>query len=113
LNPHYQKRPTQDDFHGYRVRGITVITDRETRKNLVSAFQQGVVENQGMIAARFNPRHGIRVTRNGKQADFVICFECAQVQLFGTVEAHFLISSSPKALFDSMLLRAGISLADK
>jgi hypothetical protein len=28
------------------------------------------------------------------------------------VEAQFLISSSPKSLFDSVLLRAGISPAD-
>lgn len=113
LNPHYNQRPAQGDFHGYRIRGTAVIADRETRKKLISAFQQGVAENQGMIAACFNPRHGIRATRNGKQVDFVICFECAQVHSYGAVEAQFLISSSPKSLFDSVLLRAGISPPDE
>jgi hypothetical protein len=113
LNPHYQQRAAEDDFHGYQIRGTAVITDRETRKKLISAFQEGVAENQGIMAACFNPRHGIRVTRKGKQVDFVICFECAQVQLHGAVEAEFLISNSPEALFDSVLLRAGVSPADK
>lgn len=113
LSPDYQQQAAKGDFHGYRVLGKAVVTDPETRKKLVSTFQRGVAENQGMIAACFNPRHGIRVTRNGKREDFVICFECAQVQAYGAVEAHFLISSSPKALFDSMLRHAGISLADK
>lgn len=113
LNPHHHQRPAQGDFHGYRIQGTAVIADPETRKKLISAFRQGVAENQGMIAACFNPRHGIRVTRNGKQVDFVICFECAQVQSYVAVEAQFLISSSPKSLFDSVLLRAGISTAEE
>jgi hypothetical protein len=106
LNPNHQQKAANGDFPGYRVLGKVVVTDTETRKRLVSAFQRGVAENQGMVAACFNPRHGIRVTRNGRRADFVICFECAQVQLYGDVQAAFLISSSPKALFDSVLRSA-------
>jgi hypothetical protein len=113
LNPKHQQKTAKGDFHGYQVVGRAVIADPEARKKLVSAFERGVAENQGMIAACFNPRHGIRVTQNGKLEDFVICFECAQVHSYGAIEVHFLISSSPKALFDNMLRRAGVSLADK
>ena len=110
LNPEYQHTTSRSNFHGYRVLGRAAITDSEDRKKLVSAFERGVAENQGMIAACFNPRHGISVTRNGKRADFVICFECDQVESHRVVEAHFLISSSPKELFDSMLVHYGISI---
>jgi hypothetical protein len=106
LNPDHQQKTAKRDFHGYRVLGKVVVTDTETRRGLVPAFQRGVAENQGMVAACFNPRHGIRVTRNGQRADFVICFECAQVQLYGDVQPEFLISRSPKALFDSVLRSA-------
>jgi hypothetical protein len=33
-------------------------------------------------AACFNLRHGIRVTHNRKTLDFVICFECARVNIY-------------------------------
>jgi len=79
LDPHYQREAAKGDFYGYRVLGTAVINDAETRKKIVSAFKRAVAENQGFEALCFNPRHGIRVTRNEKQADFVICFECAQV----------------------------------
>jgi len=113
LNPHYPCEAAEGDYHGYRVLGTAVITDAKTRKKLVSAFKRAVAENQDYIAACFNPRHGIRVTRNEKQADFVICFGCDQVQVFGEVQGEFLITSSARALFDSVLRGSGIPLADR
>jgi hypothetical protein len=103
LDPHPQGKAAKGDFYGYRVLGTAFIENTETRKKLVSAFKRAVAENQGYVAACFNPRHGIRVARNEKQADFVICFECAQVQVFGEVQGTFLISSSARILFDSVL----------
>lgn len=103
LDPHPQWKAAKGDFYGYRVLGTAVIEDAENRKKLVFAFKRVVAENQGYIAACFNPRHGICVTRNEKQADFVICFECAQVQVFGEVHGTFLISSSARTLFDGVL----------
>jgi hypothetical protein len=113
LNPLPQNKAVRADFHGYQVLGRTAIADPGARKKLVSAFERGVAKNQGTIAACFNPRHGIHVTRGGEVEDFVVCFECLQVYSHGAVEGHFLTSSSPEALFDSMLRRAGIPLADK
>ncbi len=113
LNPHYPCEAAEGDYHGYRVFGTAVITDAKTRKKLVSAFKRAIAENQGIRALCFNPRHGIRVTRNEKQADFVICFGCDQVQVFGEVQGEFLITSSARALFDSVLRGSGIPLADR
>ena len=113
LNPSRKLKAVKGTFHGYRILGTTFIKDAETRKKLVSAFEKGVAENQGVVAACFNPRHGIRATRNRKQADFVVCFECDQVQLFGETQGEFLISSTPRALFDSVLRSSGVLLGDR
>lgn len=34
------------------------------------------------MPAPFNPRHGIRVTRAEVTTDYLICFECRQVQVW-------------------------------
>ena len=110
LDPVYQVKAVKDDFYGYKVLGTTLVKDAETRKKLVSAFERGVAENQGIMAACFNPRHGIHVTRGGKTADFVICFECDQVSVHGDVQGHFLITGSPQPVFDRALLNANVPL---
>jgi hypothetical protein len=110
LNPDYQQIPAEGDFHGYRVLGTAVINDIETRKKLVFEFKKSVAENPGIVAACFNPRHGIRVTRKEKQVDFVICFECNQVHLFGAVQGTFLVTRSAQPLFDSVLHSRGVSV---
>jgi hypothetical protein len=113
LDPRPQWEPAEGDFHRYKVLGTAVIEDAETRKKIVSAFKRAVAENQDYVAACFNPRHGIRVTRNGKQADFVICFQCAQAELFGEGYTRLLIANSAQTLFDNILRKGGIPLADK
>jgi hypothetical protein len=113
LDPHLQWKAAKGDFYGYRVLGTAVIEDTETRKKLVSAFKRAVAENQGYEALCFNPRHGIRVTRKGKQVDFVICFQCAQVHVYGEVDGEFLIASSARILFDSVLQSNGIPRAER
>jgi hypothetical protein len=113
LDPRPQWEPVEGDFHRYKVLGTVTINDPETRKKLVTAFKRAVAENQDYVAACFNPRHGIRVTRNGKQVDFVICFQCAQAEVFGEVYTRLLIANSARALFDSVLQSSGIPLADR
>ena len=113
LDPRPQWEPAEGDFHRYKVLGTAVIEDAETRKKLVTALKRAVAENQDYIAACFNPRHGIRVTRNGKQADFVICFQCAQAELFGEGYTRLLIANSAQTLFDYILRNSGIPLAER
>jgi hypothetical protein len=112
LNPSRLPGSAEGSFHGYNILGSTAINDADTLKRLVYAFEKGVSENHGFIAACFNPRHGIRVTSGGRTAEFVICFECAQVQVYvaGGVERTFLISGSPQALFNEVLRDAHVPL---
>jgi hypothetical protein len=112
LNPQLQQEPAGADYHGFRVVRTVVINDAETRQRLVSSFERAIAENQGTAAACFNPRHGIRVTRNHKQVEFVICFECNRVRVFGVVRGEFLVTNSAQASFDSVLRNKGISRED-
>jgi hypothetical protein len=90
-------------FHGYRVLKTVLVTSPDTRKALVSAFEQAVKENQGEMAMCFNPRHGLRATNGEKQEEFVICFQCLQVEAYGETEAQFLVSRSAAPAFDEVL----------
>ena len=96
-------------FHGYPVLGAAKISQTETRRRLISALSQSMRDSNGTIAACFNPRHGIRATSNGKQVDLVICFECLSFRLYGDREETFLITDTPKTLFDEVLKNSGVS----
>src|SRR5438034_1378613 len=101
LSPEHLQEKPKDGFHGWRILGKTAMKDADARMNLVAAFKKGVAENKGIVARCFNPRHGIRVTHDGKTADFVICFECYQVQAYvgDKQEKGFLITDSPASAF--------------
>jgi hypothetical protein len=103
--------PTKSDhsFHGYAVLGAAKISQIDTRRRLISALRRSMRENHGTLAACFNPRHGIRATRNGKQADLVICFQCLSFRLYEDSESTFLITDTPKTLFDEVLKNSGVS----
>lgn len=107
LHPRFEAQPTGKTFHGYRILNKTIVKDAKTRQMLIASLLQGIRENQGAIAACFNPRHGIHAIHKGKRADLVICFECLQVQLFGDTTGEFLISRSPQPVFDGVLQSGG------
>lgn len=114
LNPSREEVKDADDFHGWRVLGRTTVDDAATRKRLTDALRAGARANDGMVAACFNPRHGIRVTRSGTTTDLVICFECMSVKVFGADQAgvQFLTTADPQPTFDDVLGKAGVKLAE-
>ena len=105
----------KDGFHGWKVLGKTTVKDADTRKQIVAALAKGAEENDGRAAKCFEPRHGIRVIRDGKTTDLVICFACLQVRTYqGDKDgAGFLTTASPQATFDKMLKAADVPLAPK
>jgi len=111
LEPHFQGRHVKGAFHGYKILGSTAIQDASTRKRLVQELEGGVAENQCWITMCFNPRHAIRVTRAKKYADFVICFECSRVEIYGVAAGAVLTSGSPQSAFDQALVNAKVQLA--
>ena len=99
-------------FHGWVILGSTKLQDGNLRDSLIDALEKGVAENDGAAAGCYDPRHGIRGTYNGKQHDFVICFQCFQARWYiDDVENQgFLLSQSPQPTFDKLLRDASVAL---
>ena len=102
-----------DNFHDWHVLGRMTVTDSDTRRKIVAAFKNGIEGSDGAVAACFNPRHGIRAIRNGRTADFVICFECLQTRMYVDDKQKELVTTtrSPEPVFDGALKAAGLPLA--
>jgi hypothetical protein len=105
LSLNAERDTSKDAFHGWKVVGTSVVKDQDVRRKLIAAFEKGVAESKGGPAFCFDPHHGIRVTRDGKTADFVVCFDCFQVRAHvgDVLEANLIITNSPRPVFDSVL----------
>jgi hypothetical protein len=111
LNPHDERRfdrslPENSDqlFHGFPILGRVEMTSVQEKEKLLTAFARGIRKSNSLEYACFDPRHGIRIISEGATNDFVICFECQQVESFGFDSTQgFLISSSPRSTFDGFL----------
>jgi hypothetical protein len=112
LDPERQKEKPTDGFHGWKVLGRTVVKDEETRKKVLAAFQKSIEESEGLRAACFKPRHGLRLHHQGKTLDLVICFECFQVHVDEGNEG-FLITASAQPVMDKVLVDAGVPRPQK
>jgi hypothetical protein len=113
LDPGSEERSPKDGFHGYKVLGKTAVKDALVQKRLVKSFAKGMA---GDIAPAkcFNPRHGIRATRDGKTVELVICFECSQFDLYdasGEEGKRLLVNQTPEPAFDKVLNDAGLPKA--
>ncbi len=97
----------------WRSLGHVAIGDAKTKAALLAAFLDGIAQGKTR-ALCFEPRHGLRATRNGKTIDFVICFHCLQMQIYdGSTEnpPYVAISNAPKKFFDDLLSANGIALS--
>jgi hypothetical protein len=120
LNPNDHRRydrkfseNSDESFHWMPVLGHIEIASTQEKVNLLKAFSSGVRENDGMVANCFEPRHGIRIISETSTNDFVICFKCLSVEVYGFNSSHgFLTSSTPDATFNSLLDKYKIKKAD-
>ncbi|MEM1228019.1 MAG: hypothetical protein AAGJ40_20200 [Planctomycetota bacterium] len=89
------------------------MSDAITRAKLLDALSSGIAENDGMVLACFDPRHGIRVIANGHEHDYVICFHCftARWYIDGVQNHGFVTTGSPQSEFDGVLRDASIELS--
>jgi hypothetical protein len=75
--------PAEREFHGYEILGHAPLNEPKARKKLVGLVLRGVQESDGKVAACFNPRHGIRLVKEGRVVDFLICYECLSMTIHG------------------------------
>lgn len=99
----------KDAFHEYKVLARTTVKDADARKDIAAAVEKGVAEG-GPIAKCFEPRHGLHVVFKDKTYDFLICYQCSQIQIFtGSAEAETVATSgASKATLDKVLKNADV-----
>jgi hypothetical protein len=104
--------PSKEKFHGYPVLGKVELTDADKLKEISDAIKSGLARSDGSMAACFWPRHAIRSVENGRTIDFVICFECSQLQIHqdNSVDVKP-ITRDPRAVLNKVLNESGIPLA--
>ena len=100
-------------FRGFYVLGKAAVDDSGERAKLLGALRDGIANNDGAVAACFNPRHGIRAVKGGQTVDYLICFECRHVHVFeGDKPPRYEdTSDAPAAVFDAQLKAHGLPLA--
>ncbi len=98
-------------IYGYPILGKVVIDDPKRRETLIRAFNRGIERSDGTMAKCFWPRHALRLERDGKVTDYLICFQCLQFAVYPAGQGGGAIDRSPQPTFDEELKRAGIPLA--
>lgn len=102
-----------EQFHGHDIVGIMEITNKDERKELLHELFTCIPNRPpSMIAMCFNPRHGIRVIRDGKTVDLLICFECRGMRIYGSSEAFLNLGPGDDSEFNRVLKAAGVKLPD-
>lgn len=113
--PTKESRADPATLHGYTVRGRATITDRAKRLELLTSLADGARENNGMVAACFNPRHALIAKHDGKVCEIIICFECLTFQVWdGTDKVESVdLSETPRGTFDRIFGAEGLSIAPR
>ena len=99
-------------FHGWPVLGKANVDQVDDQKKLREALNRGIEGNDGMVAGCFIPRHGIRSVKGPHTTDYVICFECMQIEVHenGKV-SQLLTTASPRKTFDDFFKKMNVPLA--
>ena len=93
-------------LHGYSVIKACGIADRESREEILNAFEAGIADHQGGIPVDcFRPRHAIRIVQDGVTTDHLICFECSNWMSWTNDEQSGGgdTSDAPRRTFDRIL----------
>lgn len=102
-------------FRGYPILGQVDLSGADTAEQFLVMLEDRIGSEQGLIAGCFIPRHGLRVVRDGRVTDYVICFQCTNFEWYvGGAEDRVgqqSISAKYGPVFSQPLIDAGIELA--
>jgi hypothetical protein len=110
---HNRTTPESAMFHGWPILGKTVVRDAGQKARLAAELA-GAMKAFGPndpMAACFFPRHGIRVVHEKNTYDFLICFQCARVEVYAPGNTLYQVSGAPEKAFDQVLTAAKIPLS--
>ena len=111
--PTDESRADPTTLQGYNVRGRAMVSDRAVRLELLEALGAAARENDGIVAACFNPRHALIAEHEGRTVEVIICFECLTFQVWdGTERIETVdLSDTPRPLFDRIFEDHGLTIA--
>ena len=99
-------------FHGYRIIGQISVTDPIQRRQVATVVRQAARTYIADTKCVFSPRHAVRLSSGAHTYDFLICFECLQMEVYSDDQrvADLSIGGSPDVL-NRILHSARISVA--
>lgn len=105
--------PAGEKFQGYPILGQLEISDDALKTRIIEAIRKGLADSDGSLAGCFWPRHAIRSVTGGRTTDYVICFECQQLEVYedGSSRTVLPITRHPQKVFNELLNSANIPLA--
>jgi hypothetical protein len=87
-------------FYGYRIIGQVAVADLVQRRQVATVVRHAAQTYTGDTKCIFSPRHAVRLFSGSKTYDFLICFECSQMEVYSGDQfvAKLSIDGSPEAL---------------
>lgn len=98
-------------FHEFPVIGKAEVKDKKTQNEILQALYSGVGKANGETSKCFNPRHGIRATKDGQVVEVLICFECGPIWVFPATSTKVSTSKHPANTFNRIWKSAGLRVA--
>ena len=101
-------------FHGYPVLGRREIENKPATREIVSSLNGDLHPHKANLCL-FSPRHALRIFYKESQADFLICYECGDVEKFNGNDDKspewFSVDKPSKDVLNRYLSEAKIPLA--
>lgn len=116
--PETWKGPTTgESLYAGHVLGQVEITDPVHRREIVAAVKEAIRNPHPDRLGCWMPRHVLRLVKNGKMIDLVICFECHAYTIHVNHESQASagggIHPDGQAVLDKCLKDAGIPISPK
>lgn len=103
-------------LRGFGVLGSATLSDPTRRQELVRLVSSGIADSDGSAALCFNPRHGLRVRRDGRVLEVLICYECLQMRVWpdaGAPRVELTTSQAVEPEVTRLFEAAGLSVAGR
>ncbi len=111
LEPEDRGNKTAPQFHDFPVLGRTTLDPKQTAE-ATRAFRKALADSRGWIASCFEPRHALRINERGHVYDYVLCYQCMQLDVYrdDTFIAGLTAAGSPEVL-NNLLTSLGVPLS--
>ncbi|MCD6052030.1 MAG: hypothetical protein K0Q55_3448 [Verrucomicrobia bacterium] len=104
-------KPKPEMLGRWEILGSTAITNRNEQQELISSLQKSLQLSAGKRYACFDPHHALRMKRDDKSTDLIICFQCVAMHENNPRQRILWIDHSQRTNFDAVLIRHGLPIA--